>query len=327
MNEGKVAILMATYNGEKYIREQVHSIQLQTYTNWDLLVSDDGSSDATLSIISELADKDCRVRILPSMNETGTASGNFMGLIHRAQDYEYVFFCDQDDVWYSNKIEKELGVLRKTENNSSPGVPVLVFSDSRVVDQDLVPIRSSFVETLGFSAADIGFAQLAISNVAQGCTIGMNASLVSLLCRFDFNSDIGMHDWWAMILAMGFGTAAYIDEPTMDYRQHEKNVVGAVDSTMSSWLARIAKKPSSLSGWRNRAKADASDAIGFVRAVETQVGLEISPDKELILLDILQLPGAGLLGRVKTIFKYGLVNRGDPHKNLYWLYGLLFCRQ
>lgn len=325
MSEGRVAILMATYNGEEFIEEQIRSIRSQTFGDWDLLVSDDGSSDATLSIVSKCANEDCRIRIVPSLNKLGTASGNFMGLVDRARSYEYVFFCDQDDVWYPDKVERELSTLKRAENDFSQSMPVLVFTDSRVVDRNLEPMQSSFVGTLGFSAEKINFAQLAISNVAQGCTIAMNASLVSLLRQFEFNSDIGLHDWWAMILAKAFGAAVYISEPTMDYRQHGKNVVGATDSSMLSWLTHIAKSPNSLFGWRERAKQDASDAIRFAQSVELQIGSEIAQDKKLALADVSQLPKNNLLGRIGTIFKYGLVNRGDLHKDVYWLYGLLFC--
>ncbi len=321
MNDKRVAILMATYNGGRYIREQIESIKNQTFKNWTLFVSDDGSCDETLEVVNSFEDP--RIVVVASRNSIGTASGNFMGLARYASSYDYAFFCDQDDVWFPDKIEAELAAIESIESTVSPSVPVLAFTDSVEVDEGLERIRSSFVKTLQFNASTATFAQVVIANVAQGCTVAINASVVSLLIEYGLNKEVGMHDWWALILAMCFGESIFIDRPTMMYRQHSGNAVGSTDTTFLSWLKRLIKKPSLLFGWMQRAKDDASSAVARAESIERQLGSRLNLEKKNALKEISLMPSLSFFGRVRIICKHKLVRCRDIHKAAYWFFGFV----
>ena len=146
-----VTILMATYNGEKYLCEQLNSILKQTHTNWRLVISDDGSTDATLSILqkyqSEFTDK---ITLLPADCRFGSAKGNFLHLLKQSPP-GYAMFCDQDDIWDNDKIEKTLAALKQMETDAARNCPLLVFTDLCVVNADLQPIATSFMRSLYLS--------------------------------------------------------------------------------------------------------------------------------------------------------------------------------
>lgn len=319
----QVAILMATYNGSNYLKEQIASLQAQTFTDWVLLVSDDGSTDETLSIVEGFRKTDSRIRIVDSDNREGTASGNFMGLLRRAGGFSYVFFCDQDDVWFPTKVEKELRAIKEAERLASADLPLLVFSDSRVVDGRLNVVNTSFERTLTWDARKVSFAQILLSNVAQGCTLAMNAQLVNLLLSLDFNKQVEMHDWWAMIVAKAYGEAIYLNEATLDYRQHGMNAVGASDVSLSSWVRGIVKDPHSLLGRASLMRVNAEKALCCASSVERQLSSSLSPDKARALNEIALLPHLNLLARLKVMGKYGLLSQRGVRRKLYWLLGIL----
>ena len=132
----KISILLAAYNGEKYIREQIESVLSQTYANWELIAHDDGSSDATPAILSEYASLyPEKIRIIDAP-PTGSAKDNFFFLMNNT-DGQYVMFCDQDDVWHADKLEKTIAEMQSIEEELSPETPILVFSELRVTDENM----------------------------------------------------------------------------------------------------------------------------------------------------------------------------------------------
>lgn len=221
-----IEILMATYNGERFVREQIESIQNQTFTDWQLLISDDGSSDATLAVVQALAEKDNRISIISSRIRYGSAKANFMALMSKASA-QYVMFCDQDDVWLPTKIEKTLAQMRELEKNTGIDVPLLVFTDMKVVREDLSVISNSFEEYSKIDPRRTNFAQLIAQSVGAGCTMMVNHAAVTYALRAKNINDIIMHDWWLSLIASAFGKITYLNEPTSLYRQHDNNEVGA----------------------------------------------------------------------------------------------------
>lgn len=238
-----VDILMATYNGERFVREQIESIQAQTFTDWRLLISDDCSTDDTLSIVHEMAEEDSRIELVSEGIRHGSAKANFMYLL-RQSDAPYAMFCDQDDVWLPEKVEKSLACLSRMEAVSSTNTPLLAFCDMKVVGIDLDILHESFIQMSKFDLTRIKFKQLLAHNVAAGCCMIINRATIERCCRPISPDSIEMHDWWAMLVASEFGRIEYIAEPLSLYRQHGLNVVGA---TEYSPLAR-AKNHSAMMG-------------------------------------------------------------------------------
>ena len=134
MKQKTTAILLATYNGEKFLREQLDSLLQQTYSDWTLYIHDDGSTDSTKEIIKEYEQKYENITMLRYPSQKG-AKNNFMSLLERVEA-NYYLFCDQDDVWRKDKVEKEMARMMVLEKDF-PGKPVLVFSDLYVVDINL----------------------------------------------------------------------------------------------------------------------------------------------------------------------------------------------
>lgn len=225
MSNPTVDILMATYNGERFVGEQIESIQRQTYRNWRLLVSDDCSSDGTLDIVKAYAAGDSRISVSSEGVRYGGAKKNFMSLLMKS-DSPYVMFCDQDDVWLPEKIEMSLTELRGMEGPQSNS-PCLVFTDMEVVDSNLNLMSPSFERDSNIDPTRTSFPQVLAQSLGAGCTMVVNRPLVKLMTFHSDHDGMIMHDHWATIVAAAFGSIGYIDKPLSLYRQHGDNTIGA----------------------------------------------------------------------------------------------------
>lgn len=229
-----VNILLATYNGSEYVNEMIDSILSQDYTDWHLILSDDGSNDSTPSILQEYANKTPeKIEYYKSGKRFGNPQQHFMHLLDKFSDSDYVMFCDQDDVWHKNKISKTLEKMKSIEET---GVPVLVHTDLRVVDKDLNCIHPSFVERSGIDVNRIELKQLIMRNVVTGCTMMMNRELVKISTSNIPENGIMMHDWLIAIIAAAFGKIGFVDEATIDYRQHGNNSLGSKNTRSMKYL-------------------------------------------------------------------------------------------
>lgn len=226
----KVNILMSTYNGEQFLAEQIRSIQEQTYTDWQLLIRDDGSSDATPSIIAEYVAKDNRIHWINEDNQTN------LGVIksfHTLVNYELAdvyFFSDQDDVWLPDKIEQTLKEAQKYPADE----PLMIYMDLKVVDQDLNVLSDSMIRSQSHHA-NTQLVQELTENTVTGGVAMINHSLALL---WQQTEDILMHDWYLALLATAFGRLVYIDKVGELYRQHGNNVLGArtLSKRVKKWL-------------------------------------------------------------------------------------------
>ena len=224
-----IAILMSTYNGERFLREQLDSILSQTYTAWQLYVRDDGSTDATVSILREYATAHPeRVIIDLSEGKPLGACGSFMHLLAQHGDADYFAFADQDDVWLPNKLEVSLAAMEQAEREH-PNIPIVVHSDLQVVDEQLQPMHPSFwrYSNIRPDLVDQNRYYLAISNTVTGCAMLMNRA--ARAASLPFPSSAYMHDAWiALQTLLSGGIVCPIGEATILYRQHGTNVLGAV---------------------------------------------------------------------------------------------------
>ena len=220
-----IDILLATYNGQAYLREQIDSILAQSNHDWQLLIRDDASDDNTLSIIKDYVAKySDKVKLIEDNSGHLGASLNFQRLLENSIA-EYIMFSDQDDVWLPNKIEVTLNLMKATEKEY-PNKPILVHTDLRVVDFQLKTIAKSawrYQGTLPETGNDLN--KVMLQNVATGCTIMINrkAKAVSL----PIPKEAVMHDWWIVINVAKHGKIVYVPDQLVLYRQHPNNAVGA----------------------------------------------------------------------------------------------------
>lgn len=237
----RVDILLATYNGERFLTEQLDSILNQTYQNWRIIVSDDGSTDSTDRILCSYAERDQRITLCSSSAPQKSACGNFMNLLSKSTA-EYFMFCDQDDVWTEDKIADSLNLMRQTENRFGSETPVLVYSDTMVVSSNLELIHPSYLRYSGKAKSGDMLRRLLMTNVVPGCTVLGNSALRKLGIK-DRNkieiSRILMHDWWLALIASSCGKIRKLSKPTVLYRQHEANVVGAEKISFRSVESRL----------------------------------------------------------------------------------------
>lgn len=233
----KIQLLLATYNSEKFLNELFDSLIGQTYSNWELLIKDDGSTDATLEIINNYLLKDIRFRYINTKSEGKGAAGNFMSLL-KVADADYFFFCDHDDVWLPEKIEKTLSLLDKY-SKENPSLPIIVHSDLFVVDQDLKMISESFWKSSGIKPKLLKGKNISqVFNHVTGCAMAFNKNVQTI--AFPFTPDIPMHDWWLVIQTLRHGgLIKEINEPTILYRQHLSNEVGARTVKFSYFVKKI----------------------------------------------------------------------------------------
>lgn len=231
----RVEILLATYNGEHYLREQLESILNQDYDDWIIHACDDASTDRTYEILEEYRDKYPHKFII-NKNQIGLGSAkkNFMNLI-RNSSCDYVMCCDQDDVWLPSKVSLTLQEMKKNEQEE---MPVLVHTDLKVVDSKLQVMSESFFEHSNFRK-EFELNEILIQNFVTGCTMMMNRPMVELMSRVDDCGKILMHDWVASVLATSIGKVAFVDEPTMLYRQHAINSVGAKKYGFALFLSKL----------------------------------------------------------------------------------------
>ena len=231
-----VRILLATYNGEKYIEEMVESILAQDYYDWELVLSDDMSKDDTPAILDRYAAKyPDRITHYRSGLHFGNAQDHFLHLLRQFPDAPYIMFCDQDDVWHPDKISKTLGKMKEIEKT---GLPSLVHTDLRVVDSGLQEMNYSFLAYSGIRGDRLSLKQLLVQNVVTGCTTMLNRELAVLANTHKPEGKILMHDWWLALIASSMGTIGFLDEATIDYRQHGNNTVGAKDTKSVAYILK-----------------------------------------------------------------------------------------
>lgn len=208
----KVQILLSTYNGERFLREQLQSLLNQTYPNLEILIRDDGSLDSTALILQEYADNYSNIHVY--LEENVGAVNSFFKLLSRC-DADYAAFCDQDDVWFPEKIERAVEKLRKVKG------PGLYCSNKILVDSNLQIISDNKGQKL-----KPGFGNAVVESICTGCTALLNRDLVLDIQKHIPQNAI-IHDWWCYLAASYTGKVVFDERAFIWYRQHEHNVIGA----------------------------------------------------------------------------------------------------
>ena len=228
----KIEILLATYNGEKYVGEQIDSIINQTYNNWELLIRDDNSKDNTLEILKEYEKKDNRIKVIEDKKGNLGFVKNFEELLKNSKE-DWVMFSDQDDYWLENKIEKYVAVL----NASSEDIlkkPMLIHSNSFICDDNLEIVKDEFINSK--IANEYNEDNFYFAYFVQGSTALINRAIIDL--ALPFSKNVTVHDRYFHLLAEFLGKRIFINESLIKYRQHSNNKIGAKSSVISKILKK-----------------------------------------------------------------------------------------
>lgn len=240
LETNQIAVLLATYNGEKYIEEQIASLFSQTEKHWELFAHDDGSTDRTADILKDYQEHDPdRIHIL-SGPSCGGAKENFFFLMKQVKA-PYVMFCDQDDVWKPEKIALEFQKIKDLETQFGAATPLMVFSDLTVVDDNLHIIAERMSVYQKLDPSHTKPKDLMIQNVITGCTVMVNRALIQKALQLRKTDNVIMHDWWCALTAAYFGKVSYVDRPLVLYRQHGDNSVGAKNVSSPEYLRKKLK--------------------------------------------------------------------------------------
>lgn len=228
-----VEILLAAFNGGRFIAEQIDSLRQQSYRDFCVLMLDDGSEDDTPAFLDSLVREDpVRFRRIPDWPRRRGAAASF-GRLLEASTAPRVMFCDQDDVWVPTKIERTLEEMDRAERDTGRDMPTAVFTDLQIVDEELCRISPSYWTYRNINPSRLALRQILTQNVMSGMTMMLNRPLVDLCLPIP--SEALMHDYWVALTASAMGRLVYLPRATVLYRQHQHNVVGA----RGGWFSAI----------------------------------------------------------------------------------------
>ncbi len=306
-----IGILLCTYNGEAYLRQQIASILAQdTEEDFRILISDDGSTDGTPGILREMSSAEPeRITLLPAHAPTGSAWKHFLSLFAAgyARDFSYVMLSDQDDVWKPEKLRLCLREMKAMEAAYGEAVPLLVHCDSELADGELRPIAPSFADYQKMSPQRCRLPQLLVQNNVVGGAILMNQALASLVTEVP--AHCVMHDQWIALIAAAFGRIRFLPKSLYFYRQHQGNVLGAAKgSRLGEVLGRlgIGRKDG-----KSKEEMDAHSRSVY-QALFQQAecfyelyGAQLSEKQRQQLRAFIGIPKQSRPGKILTILRYG----------------------
>lgn len=271
-----LAVLLSTFNGERYLEAQLESLLQQTDQQFVVVVRDDGSSDSTPAILQRYGDQHPgKFHRVPDDEVNRGACGSFAVLMEYTLAHKqalglqsaYMMFCDQDDIWLPEKVASQLQVMREVEASSE--LPVLVHSDLTVISATGEVIAGSLMDYQGLDAAGLRFSQRLTSNRVTGCTVFINEALARKavpVCKRAI-----MHDWWLALVAAAFGRIEFMQQALVNYRQHDANTRGA--------RAHVARQLLQVSFWQRVLSPAANEHLleiaGQAREFRQRFGREL----------------------------------------------------
>ncbi|CPR13637.1 glycosyltransferase family 2 protein [Brenneria goodwinii] len=278
-NTPEISIIIATFNGEKFVSEQIESIvKNDNFSELvkEIIISDDGSTDSTIDIIKKYQ----RIYNIISFIENSSGEHGVVNNFSRGitvSSGNYIMLCDQDDVWLSSKIKISYRKIKELESQNG-NKPTIVFSDLIIVDEKLNVKYKSFFDFNKISINEsTKLNSLLLNNVAPGCTCILNKSLIK--ASFPIPNNVIMHDWWFMLVAASIGEVFAIKEPLILYRQHESNVIGAKKINIFNKILNIKENSKYYSFIKKQKIEQAKNIISYNFGREYKINIEI---RELI---------------------------------------------
>ncbi len=226
MSFPKVSIVVATYNGELFLEKQLQSVISQTYSNLEIIVCDDCSTDTTLDIVKKFQQLDNRVQVITNNNNKGYVKNFETGL--NCCSGELIALCDQDDIWEKNKIEILVNKI---------GSDVLIHSDASLIDENDNLFSNSYVEYSHKLTKPHNLIEIINNGIVTGCTSMFKKELLSYILPFP--NKLYVHDKWISVVAFVHGTVGFVKLPLIKYRQHSYNQIGATKVKSNGIIASI----------------------------------------------------------------------------------------
>ncbi len=298
-NKKQIAVLLATYNGEKYLETQLDSLVSQTSHDFKVYIHDDGSKDNTVSIINNYVGRYPDLFEFIGSHSTGGPVNNFMYLLSNVES-TYYMFCDQDDYWLKDKIQITFDEMIKLDKMDSTK-PYLVCTDLDLVDCELNSLYGSFFGYRSFDISDTSIKNLMKRNYVMGCTMMINQKMKEFASGKVDLKNIYMHDWWFALIASQFGKLKVIPTITIKYRQHGNNTSGSsIKASYKELLVQIIHFRKSI-----KDKRSVRDRrVNFAK--ELLKYLSVNDDNFDMITDLSKLHSYSKLKRIKIYSKYDL---------------------
>ncbi|HEY6988053.1 MAG TPA: glycosyltransferase family 2 protein [Bryobacteraceae bacterium] len=298
-----IDILLAVYNGEEFLPDFLDSLVRQSFRDFRLIVSDNMSSDRTLSILEEYRARLARpMFLLPPQNAFVSAHANFARVTEAAEN-EYIMFADADDVWHGDKIEKTLSAMKEAEARYGADTPILVHSDLTVVNHKLRRMHPSFWRYQFIDPRRTGLNQLLLQNCVTGCTAMLNRRLLAL--GRPIPSDACAHDHWYALVASAFGRVVAIPDSLIEYRQHGGNVTGA-----KRWgVGYVADRARQLYG-RDGARQTIARNIRQAEILLSRFNSQLNQDQRQLVENFAGIRDRGVVSRRYALIRNAFWKRG-----------------
>lgn len=295
-----VAILLCTFNGQRYLEEQLNSFDTQDHHNWTLWASDDGSTDNTIDLLSSYQNKWPKNRLNIKTGPSKGFAANFLALLNNgAINADYYAYSDQDDIWNRSKLSRAIRWLESMPRN----IPALYCTRTQLIDE--------IGTNIGFSPLfkkSPGFANALVQNIGGGNTMVFNEAARNLMKEAGL-VDVCTHDWWTYIVVSGCGGNVFYDPmPSLLYRQHEANLCGS----NQGWLARVVRIRML---WQGRFRQWNGKHIQALQKIRHQ----LTPESAQTLARFSKARDKALLPRI-----YGLKRSGIYRQTLLGNLGLVF---
>lgn len=289
-----VIILMSTYNGVQFLKEQIESILNQTYSDFTLLIRDDGSSDDTCDVIRGYSDH--RIQLFKEKN-LGPC-GSFFSLIRKAPDADYLFFSDQDDVWYPEKLECMLAEIKKYDD-----IPAMVFSDFSMIDETGAKTQGSYYAYAGVSLAPgpVGLERILAHPFVFGCASVINRKLAEYVQQPP--DGIEMHDCWISLTAAAIGKLVYIPQQTIAHRFHSSNATGRKDQ------ASLRARMHYITDGFPKQAANSALRLHQANLLLECYGHQLLPEAAAMLTDLSASMAAGRFSTVKALRRHSIMRQ------------------
>ena len=292
----EIGIILATYNGEKYLREQLDSILSNTFKDYEIHICDDGSTDGTIAIAKEYAEKYPQITLWQNKQNQGYTR-NFLKAVQR-ETFPYFMFCDQDDIWKPDKIEVTYRAMKAAEEKENG--PILVFTDAESYDDVSKTDIGSFHKMSHLDTKKVDTAHLFMENKCIGCTIMCNAKVRGYLTELP--EEIRVHDWWLALICSHFGKVVYVDKMTLHYRQHSDNMIGT-----SSFFQYVAKRIRHIKEQKEALRATFAQGTAFYRMFGEQIP---NPERKKCAYEFAKMSESNAVKRRFLALHYGFLKSG-----------------
>ncbi|HEY2446872.1 MAG TPA: glycosyltransferase family 2 protein [Rhizomicrobium sp.] len=301
MGDPTIDVLLAVYNGERFLRAFLESLAAQSFRDFRLVVSDNRSSDGTAAILEEYRER-LGIVVLPAPGEVVSAQANF-ARVTEAAAAPYVMYADADDVWHDDKIEKTFAAMKQAVRKFGAAAPILVHADLSVVDENLACLDRSFWRYQFIDPDRTRLNHLLMQNCVTGCTAMLNRPLLEL--GRPIPREACVHDHWYALIASAFGHIVRIEEPLIEYRQHGGNVTGA-----KRWGASYMMRRAGRLYGEHGARENIDLNIRQARALLSRFDGRLDRAQRQLIENFATIRAQGALMRRWKLVRYGLWKTG-----------------